>query len=230
MYSKKAIVEKLELLGCTCYETRSNVDENTAIRLLDFTSLFSFIKKHNIDTVFYCFEYASVEDLQITGSLVEEMRIDDEILSVVKADFENYNGTIKKLDFTRPYSLTVYCIYSNYIFYVDEFEYWFRDQGFGIPKKMAISMIEQKLDEIDIKKEEEFVKREKMRNQLREKMLKDKEFHKCTNKELRRFYTQQLYNKDEVHRLFYCPKYGVYDIPLSTFVEEVWREYKANLE
>ena len=230
MYSKKDIIEKLKLLGCMSYETLSNVDENTAIRLLDFEALFSFIEKHSIGTAFYCFEYASAEDLQITESLIDEMCIDDEILSVVQADFENYNWKIKKLDFTRPYSLTVYCIYNNYILYVDECDYWFKDRGFEMPQKMARLMIEQKLDDIDNKKEEEYNKREELRNELKKKILADKEFHKCTNKELRRYYTQKLYNSDETHGLFYSPKHGVYDIHLSTFIEEVWREYKASIE
>ena len=100
----------------------------------------------------------------------------------------------------------------------------------GHPKRIAISMIEEKLEAIENKKEEAHLKREELRRQLREKLLADPNFHKCTNKELRRSYTQKLCNADKsIQDLFCSPKHGIYDIMIGAFIEEVWKEYKASL-
>lgn len=230
MVFKENLERFLKEMNLDYYETASDISEETSIQLFDFEQLCLFIQKHNIDTVFYHYDYASADDLQITGNILADLHIDEEILAVMKQDFKKYNQAISHLDFARPYALTVYCIYQNQIIYIDEYDYWFRDMGYGIPEKAAITMIEDKLEEIDRKKEEAYEKRESLREQLRDQILSDKEFHKCTNRELRRSYTQKLCNNDtSIHDLFYSPRSGIFDIPIGTFIEEVWREYKANL-
>jgi hypothetical protein len=92
-----------------------------------------------------------------------------------------------------------------------------------------MSMIEEELESIQNKKEESRLKREELREQLRKKLLKDPNFHKCTNRELRRSYTQKICDADKsIQDLFYSPKHGYYDIMIGAFIEEVWREYKGS--
>ena len=67
----------------------------------------------------------------------------------------------------------------------------------------------------------------KKREQLREEILQDEEFGKCTNQQLRRVYASKLFRDKEIQELFYSPLYGNYDIRISDFVEDIWREYKA---
>jgi hypothetical protein len=230
MHTAKQLINKLNELHLDYYEMASDINEDVAIQLVDFEQLFLFLKKHNIDTVFYRFEFPSADVLQITEDVLSELHIDDDIIEVMKKDFEEYNRSVSNLDFSRPYLLSVCCLYQGHIVYIMESDYWFEDWGFGHPKRIAISMIEEKLEAIENKKEEAHLKREELRRQLREKLLADPNFHKCTNKELRRSYTQKLCNADKsIQDLFYSPKHGIYDIMIGAFIEEVWKEYKASL-
>lgn len=230
MHTAKQLISKLNELHLDYYEMASDINEDVAIQLVDFEQLFLFLKKHNIDTVFYHFEYPSADGLQITEDVLIELHIDEDIIEVMKKDFEEYNRSVSNLDFSRPYLLSVSCLYQGHMVYIMESDYWFEDWGFGHPKRMAISMIEEKLEAIENKKEEAHLKREEQRGQLREKLLADPNFHKCTNKELRRSYTQKLCNADKsIQDLFYSPKHGIYDIMIGAFIEEVWKEHKASL-
>lgn len=230
MHTIHQLISALEQLALDYYETESEIIEDSSIQLLDFDKLCQFIKKHSIDTVFYHFEFLSAEDLLITDEILGELHIDDDIIDVMQKDFDNYNRSVGNLDFMRPYCLYVSCLYQGHMIYIIESDYWFKDLGYSHPKKMAISMIEAKLEAIESKKEESSIKREEMRDQLRKKLLADPNFHKCTNKELRRAYTQKLCNTDNsIQGLFYSPKHGIYDIMIHAFIEEVWKEYKASL-
>ena len=230
MHTEKQLIDKLNELHLDYYEMASDINEDVAIQLVDFEQLFLFLKKHNIDTVFYRFEYPSADALQITEDVLSKLYIDDVIMEIIKKDFEEYNRSVSNLDFGRPCLLSVSCLYQGHMVYIMESDYWFEDWGFGHPKRMAISMIEEKREAIKNKKEEARLKREELRGQLREKLLADPSFHKCTNKELRRSYTQKLCNADKsIQDLFYSPKHGIYDIMIGAFIEEVWKEYKASL-
>lgn len=230
MHTKEQLIERLEAMNLDCYEMVSDIKEDTSIQLADFEQLCLFIKKNNINVIFYRFEYPSTEDMQITEDVLDDLRIDDEIAQVMQEDFDQYNGEIDTLDFSRPYILTVCCLYQGCMIYIVESDYWFEAMGYHHPEIMAISMIEKRLDEIEHKKEETYKEREELRNQLREKILADTGFHKCTNKALRNAYAHKLWNTDEsIHGLFYSPQNKLYDILIGTFIEEVWREYKGSL-
>ena len=230
MRTEKQLLQILNDNGIDYYEMASEINEDVSIQLVDFEQLCLFVKKHNIDTVFYRFEYPSADGLQITEEAIAELHIDDEIIAVMQKDFDDYNRSVGNLDFSRPYLLSVGCLYQGQMVFIMESDYWFEDWGYGHPKKMAISMIEEKLEDIESKKEEAYLEREEKRDQLRERLLADPNFHKCTNKELRRSYTQKLCNADKsIQDLFYSPKHGIYDIMIGAFIEEVWKEYKASL-
>ena len=230
MHAIEELISKLNEMNLDYYEMVSDINEDIAIQLVDLKQLHLFMQKHNIDTVFYRFEYVSSDDLQITEDVLRELHIDDEIIAVMQRDFDDYNRSVCNLDFSRPYLLSVGCLYQGYMVYIMESDYWFKDWGFGHPKITAISMIEEKLEDIENKKEEAYLKREEMRDQLRERLLADPNFHKCTNKELRRSYTQKLCNADKsILDLFYSPKHRNYDILIGAFIEEVWKEYKTSI-
>ena len=108
--------------------------------------------------------------------------------------------------------------------------YW-RHQSQSRKRKLSFKNTGDKFCEeaIENKQEEARLKREELRGQLRKKLLADPDFHKCTNKELRMSYAQKLCNADKsIQDLFYSPNHKIYDITIGTFIEEVWKEYKAN--
>ena len=100
MHTAKQLINKLNELHLDYYEMASDINEDVAIQLVDFEQLFLFLKKHNIDTVFYRFEFPSADVLQITEDVLSELHIDDDIIEVMKKDFEEYNRSVSNLDFT----------------------------------------------------------------------------------------------------------------------------------
>ncbi len=229
MHTVKQLLGKLNERKLDHYEMASTINEEASIQLMDFEQLYHFIQKHNIDTVFYHFKYISAEDLQITEGVLDDLHIDDEIIDVMREDFNQYNRSVGNLDYSRPYLLYVSCLYQGNTVYILESDYWFEEWGYRNPKKMAVSMIKEKLEDIESKKEEAFLKREELRDQLRKRILADTNFHKCTNKGFRRAYLQTLWKDKSIQELFYSPKHGVYDIRIDTFIEDIWREYKSSL-
>ena len=230
MHTVDNLLSEMHEMNLDYYEIVSEINEDEAIQLVEFEQLCTFLKKHKIDTVFYRFEYMDAEDLQITDQVLNDLNVDDEIIEVMQKTFEKYNNAIMGLDFSRPYYLTVNCLYQGRTIYIEESDYWFEECGYGHPKKMAVSMIKEKLNDIASKKEAASVRRRELREQLRERILTDPSFHKCTNKEFRREYTRKLWDEGKhIQGLFYSEKHGRYDISIDTFVEDIWREYKAGL-
>lgn len=229
MITKELLLSKLSDMDLKCYETASDVSELAAIQMISLEQLLEFIVKHKIDTVFYHYDFVSAELLQITDEVIADLDIDDEIARILQGDFEEYNREIEKLDFSRPYNLVVYCIYQNYILCFCEQDIWFVKNGFGDPKKAAMAMIKNKLAVLDKKMEDSETRRMELREQLREKILADESFHRCTNKDLRKAYTSRLWKDKSIQELFYTPMHGLFDIPIHVFIEEIWREYKDSM-
>lgn len=229
MQTVKQLLSALNEGNFDYYEIASSINEEASIQLVDFKQLCCFMKKHNINTVFYHLEYICAEDLQITEGVLDDLHIDDEIIDVMREEFNQYNRAVGNLDYSRPYLLAVSCLYQGNTVYILESDYWFEEWGYRNPKAAAISMIKEKLDDIECKKEEAFLKREELRNQLRKRILADANFHKCTNKGFRRAYLQTLWKDKSIQKLFYSPKDGFYDIRIETFIEDIWREYKSSL-
>ena len=229
MISMEDIQRKCKQLGLICYETDNDICEEASVKLCSLDDFLSFVKNSHTSIVFYHYDYADAESLQITQEVLEDLHIDDDVLEVAQDDLDEYNRSVNQLDFSQPYALTVYCIFQGVVVFFDEYNYWFREKGFDIPKKVAISIINSKFEEIKNKKKVSDDLREEKREQLKQKILADARFQKCTNIQLRRAYTQRLAEEDKtVMKLFYSPKHGIYDIPIGTFIEEVWREYKAS--
>lgn len=162
MYTKELLINKLNEMNIDCYEMASDINEHLSIQLESFEQLFLFIKQHNIDTVFYRFEYVSADDLQITEGVLDDLYTDDEIFEIIEVieamqgDFDKYNFSVSNLDFSRPYILSVCCLYQSHMIYSVESDYWFRELGYEYPKIKALSMIEERLEEIESKKEEAY--------------------------------------------------------------------------
>ena len=227
MQTKESLLKIFEEMALDYYETLSDIDEE-AIELTDFEDFCRFVKKHKIDTVFYCFAYTSVKDYEITETLLGN--IDEEIVNVMREDFNKYNQEVNSLDFDRPVVLTISCLYQGRTIFVAECDNWLEELGYEDPKRTVYSMVQSRMDEIRNEKEEASAKREKLREKLREKILTDPDFHNCTNKDLRRLYTSKIVQADKsIEPLFYSPKFGLYDIGINIFVEDIWREYNASL-
>lgn len=227
MLEKEALVNKLTSLNLDVYETETDVIQERAIQLSNLEELCRFLQKHSISTVFFHYSYVSAETLEISAEVIETLRVDNEILELMEEKFLEYNMDVYSLDFDKPCMLSVFVTHQGFMYYIEEEDFWFVEEGYGEPKTMAKLLVNEYFDEIVKIREMSKEKRIDGREKLRQRLLEDKDFHKCTNNQLRRAYANKLYNDDpKVKELFYSPKYGIYDIPFNVFIETVWKEYK----
>ncbi len=100
-----------------------------------------------------------------------------------------------------------------------------------MPEKVCVELANEYFEDILTEKKNKKQMITDARNKLREQILNDEEFQKCTNIELRRMYANKiLKNSNNNRSLFYSEKGGLYDVPINTFIEDVWREYKDSLK
>jgi uncharacterized protein YneR len=72
---------------------------------------------------------------------------------ILQGKFDEYNKSLLKLVFNKPLYLKVYCIYQGVIFFIQEEDYWFVEQGFGMPERVCIELSTQYFQEIVTEKE-----------------------------------------------------------------------------
>ena len=226
MLSKEQLLEKLSMMGLDVYETISDVIEDTSIQLVNFEELCRFIKNHNIDTVFYHYSYVDEENLQIDDEILEKVRPGKIMLELMEQEIEEYNESVCKLDFSKPYWLSVYFTYQNFMYYIEE-DYWFQEEGFETPKLALINIMSKYLDKAVEMQDASKVERQRGREKLREQILNDEEFYRCTNQRLRGTYiTSLLADNAELQALFRTPEGRLYDIMAVDFIEIIWKDYK----
>lgn len=231
MRTEEELLELFKNVNLDSYKVNTEINESNSMQLMTIEDLVTFSCKHNIDTVFYNYTFIDEDVLSITEEVTSNLRLDEDTLSVLQDKFDEYNESLLKLDFNKPVNLKVYCVYQGVIFFVQEEDYWFETEEYGMPERTCVELSTKYLEEIITEKENKKQMINDARSKLREQILFDEEFHKCTNLQLRRMYANKMFqnNKDN-QNLFYSEKEGLYDITILTFIEDVWREYKNSLK
>ncbi|MTI47852.1 MAG: hypothetical protein FH761_08425 [Firmicutes bacterium] len=231
MKTEDELLELFKNANLDSYKVSADTNVTNAMKLMTIENLIEFSCKQNIDTIFYNYTFINEDVLSITEDVKSNLRLDEDILSILQDKFDEYNDSLLELDFDKPVYLNVYCIYQGVIFCVQEEDYWFEKQGFGMPEEVCLKLYTKYFEDIVTEKENKEQMISKARNELREKILSDEEFHKCTNIHSRRMYANKMFkNNENNQKLFYCENGGLYDISINTFIEYVWREYKNALK
>lgn len=217
----------LEFLTCrikNIYSTKTSIEEENAIELSSIEDLLNFSLNNDISTIFYHYVLIDEDNLLIDDDIMSEFKLDD--ISALQHKIEEYNKNIKNLDFTDPISLYVFCLFQGYIFYIREDDYWFINDGICLPEIAAMNILNESIEDIYVDNKEKNEAIEEGRSDLRQKILNDVEFHKCTNSKFRHAYISKLIHENpEYKRLFSYNNEAIF-IPISTFIEEIWRDYK----
>jgi len=237
MNSEKELIKMVEEYGLDCYSASFD-DENIIMIDADLEEIIKFAEKRELKEVFYRFDYSSQEVLSISK---EDMRrtmekVDapyEEIGNVIAPMIKEYNSKVEKLDFTKPHSRTVFCLYQGQRIGIFESDFWFFEEEVTFPEeaiKLIIAENEDIIKKHVIEKEEQSIK---IKEEFHQYLLNDEKFHKCTNASLRTTYKMELY-KDNEHQNFKKAfirgtEYQCYN-EYAEFIEMVWREYKENLK
>lgn len=237
MYSEKELIRIVEENGIDCYNTSFD-DEDIITIDADLEGIIKFSKKRELKEIFYRFDYSSQEILSISREDMKRTmeKVDvpyEEICNVIAPMIEEYNSKVAKLDFTKPHSLTAFCLYQGQRIGIFETDFWFFEEDVTFPEeaiKLIIAENEEIIKKHVFEKEDQSIK---IKEEFHQYLLNDEKFHKCTNASLRTTYKMELY-KDNEHQKFKkafirgteYQRYNEY----AEFIEMVWREYKENLK
>jgi hypothetical protein len=231
MRTEKELLDMFKGSKLDSYKLNTEFDGTNTIELMTIEDLIEFSCKQNIRALFYNYAFIDEDALSITDDIISNLRLDEEDLSILQDKFDDYNQRISELDFSKPVYLKVYCVYQGIVFYIREDDYWFIDQGFSFPETVCMELVTEHFEDIVIEKKNKLQTITDARDKLREQILKDEEFHKCTNIELRRMYATKIFKNNEFNKsLFYREKGRLYDITANTFIEHVWKEYKESIK
>lgn len=233
MRTEKELLELLKDVDIVSYKVNAEIDKSNSMELASIEELIHFSCKHDIDSMFYHYGFIDEELLEINDEVISNLRLDEATLSVLQHEFDEYNKNISKLDFSNPVSLNLYCIHQGVILFIQENDYWFIEQGFDMPETACLKLANEYFEDIVGEKKKRKQEIIKGRKKLREQILNDDEFKVCSNRELRKAYIQKVFVCDGAYpyrHLFYTEKGVPFDILVSAFVDEIWKEYKASLK
>ncbi|SDH03752.1 hypothetical protein [Desulfosporosinus hippei] len=232
MKSEEELLELLKNEGFYSYRVHTTETEIThTLQLTSMEDLLDFSCKHKIDTMFYSYNLIDKDVLSITDETTSQLKLGEDELLILQEKFDEYNDRLSEVDYSKPVALNVYCIYQGVIFFIQEEDYWFLEQGFGMPETVCIELATENFEDILKEKEKRKQNINEGRKDLRQQILNDEEFHRCTNQELRRQFANKMFRSNSVkQQLFYSEKEGLYDISINSFVEDIWREYKSSLK
>lgn len=226
MKTEQELLKQFKEENLNLYRLKDFIQNENKIELDSIEELIRFAHNNNINNMFYFYYYLNGRELLIDEKVVNKFRINQETITILENEFMEYNKNIVKLDFSNPVGVTVYCVFDGIIFKVDE-----SDCIIGIdieaPEEACQKIIKKHLEKIKEYEKENSVDIQGQREQLKEEILNDKEFHRCTNGSLRTSYANRVIRKNDVNRKLFMKESGEwYDIPINDFIELLWREYK----
>ena len=195
----------------------------------DLDEFLRFCKISDIQTLFYFFGHYNIEDYYILEEEISEL-YGEEVLSLLVTDIEKHNAKIDKIDFDKPNSCYLYCIYQGHIVYVMIIDHWLGKKKIEPSYLKIHSMMMSQMDEISefiSTKEENVI--EALDN-LREEILLDPHFRYQTSKKKRYdYFLDYLENEadDIIEEVFFSPDGEPYEHDIRDFIEMLWRDKKT---
>lgn len=228
------IKEKFEKKKISFYEVGLSVDTvKSGIQFPEIEAFCEFVHKQKIDVVFGCeyfdnpFDYIITEEM-IKRDVIRFMEFD--IMDIIEKDVNHHNQEVMKINFNKPSAIVIACIFNSqfcYVYIEDET----LDENVLVSSKEKLKEIVEK-NQSNIGKREEETKKivEKLKIELKERIVNDEKFWLCTNKHLRYVYIRDLVKKEldnHFNPLKDCwesdAPVGVYTDAID-FVEMIWKE------
>ena len=236
MISLNEIREKFEKKKIEFYEVQLSVDTvKSGIKFQNIESFSEFVYKQKIDVIFGCQYYDDAYDYIITKDMVEKNIIrylEFDITDIITKDIEQHNQDILKIDFDSPSAIIVAGFFKGQFCYVYIENETFDEDILVEPNKKLQEIVDKNANHIENRKKENQVIVEKLKSELKEKIVDDDKFWLCTNKHLRYVYIKDMVkNKlgDNFEPLKECwesdAPVGVYT-DATDFVEMIWKEGK----
>lgn len=216
-----------------CVGISSDVLTN-GIDLFNLNNFIDFIKSVKINVVFGCELFEAAEDYLITNEIIEfelGKYKAEEIHNIIINDIEIYNKKIEEIDFNIPFMFVIVCLYEGKYFFVKiKVDRGIDESFLKDPKEKLFEIILTKEENIQNQKQKVEKIINQLKKELKEIIISDENFLKCTNRRLRMNYIKDLLrNKLDEHfepikKIWVADTIkGIYQEPID-FVEILWRE------
>jgi hypothetical protein len=223
-----ALEQKLETENIHCLNVGipPHIGNENSICFTSYNEFLTFLKNENIKSVFCARLAITKEYYYITDDVLEDVmdsyeaqNCPDAILKAVvkyNLDIESNENQFSNLQhnfyFVAYNGFVVYIILSDQIDLLD-------------PHEQLETILESKKIEIDSEREQHRILIETLQEKLKQEILDDSNFYKCTNISLRRDYTAKLWKK--LSKKYEPLKLYWHLSPnLLSFVNNIWIEYR----
>lgn len=207
------------------------------IQFETFEKLQDFMADQNINVVFFSKYYDNYKNYIITEETFKKARryFDYNIIDIISDDIDKYNKEILKMDFNKPCAVVIACVFEGqYCFVYLENDKSFNEDKMVESEEKLYEIIEKNMNRIETKEMENKKIIEELKKEVRDMILKDEKFLLCTNKQLRKNYTRNLFKKELGNHYKLLKDVWTTDAPIGVytdaidFVEMIWKEIKQN--
>lgn len=204
------------------------------IDLFSIDNFIDFVRSQKINVVFGSELLEDAEDYLITDEIIERElgRYNaEEMYDIIINDIENYNKKVCEIDFSIPFLYIFACLYNGkYIFVKMKVDRGIDDKFLIEPEDRLKEIVLNNEKNIQMKRQETHEIVNQLKKELREIIVNDEKFIKCTNKKLRMNYIKDLLTNrldehfEPLRKLWIAETVrGIYQDPID-FVELIWRE------
>lgn len=234
----KKIKSEFNKISIKCIEAKFDIYDQTAITIINLEEYIELAKQLNVNNIFYPTYYHDINEYIIDYYYMMEEEYNEKIYKLIEPSINQYNEKVKALDFDRPYKLSLLFINDGVNYECNLNDEWLEDYE---DSESALECImddySDKIEEIkneakrkffaamEISKEES----EKLKLELKEKILNDEEFPYLTNMRLRAAYSKRLAETNEFkkyERCFQRSKGYFHTTDFVDWVELLWKDYK----
>mgnify|MGYP003602419201 CR=1 FL=1 len=241
MIEKSLLESKIKEQGILSVEINNLFEfEDKFIKLENenIDNLVTFAKSNDLKSIFYYYTYYDTEDYMIKEDDIEEEigeRLDyfeQGLIDAFMAEVEEYNKKAADMDLSKPFQLCFFAIYQGYFiggYYHDEdMDSDYSEDNYHKLLKLVEKYFSR---EEFIKKQEQEMQLGKQKKievltRLKEYILNDPEFHKCTNDSLRLMYKTNLCKTNKDYSEYHKKEH----YRAVRFIDALWKEHKNNHE
>jgi len=229
MISENELVNILKDNGITPLKCIYESKERTVVLDdKDINTLISYAKDNNIQYIFYEYRCLEKEDYIIDKDYIMTKFPDsfNEFYKIASNDISKHNKNVNAIDFEQPYLMEAFCIHQGSYVLTSQHVTWIENllDAENVVRELRLKYNKQ-LDELRLKTEMEEEKcKELLKEELKNKILLDEDFSRCTNQKIRRYYIEDLLNKTE-NKKYMEPFKTIGDFYIGravAFVEDLW--------
>ena len=218
LHSEEELNDLLSRVGLTALKYKNNIGEPTIDLDTDDINIFvNYAKSNQIQHIFYRYDFCDELDYDLDEWLAYEEKEAD-LLKIAKKDIAEYKRQVNAIDLSQPVSLSLLCVHEGVILSLTLHEPWKKELVYAeqfvnfLKKKYRDKLLQLQVEGISEKQKN----KDKTLEELKNLILSDPEFAKCTNQSLRYSYIRNLLNRPENSRFS--------DMFLSGVGEIIWRE------